>query len=151
MRKPKGNGNALRNKQFASCNGSKNAPQDRARPGQDQNNGASSQCVATLAGSKCFAASQGHAEVSPSGNTPPPPAPFPLHPDWQIPALSSCIKSLQAKRRGSPCNEMQVEFSSLCVPPSLSTSHTPSSLLLFGFLANAQATCRDAAVNHLLV
>lgn len=124
MRKPKGNGNALRNKQFASCNGSKNAPQDRARPGQDDD-GASSQCVATLAGSKCFAASQGHAEVSPSGTTTPPPS-CSLPPAWQIPALSSCIKSLQAKRRGSPCNEMQVEFYSLCLCASLSFSRTHS-------------------------
>lgn len=71
----------------------------------------SSQCVATLAGSKCFAASQGHAEVSHC------PCSLSLCARslpgtvaGRIPALSSCIKSLQAKRRGSPCNEMQAEF-----------------------------------------
>lgn len=45
--------------------------------------------------------------------TVPVPCPFvpaPSLPAGRIPALSSCIKSLQAKRRGSPCNEMQAEF-----------------------------------------
>lgn len=126
-KKPKGNGNALRNKQFASCNDSKNAPQDRARRSRSRTRAKQAANVSRL----WLAVNASHRakDTRKCLSVPrslPAHCPLPAPVVGRIPALSSCIKSLQAKRRGSPCNEMQAEFP-LAISPAAPRSFTPLS------------------------